>query len=494
LGFAAGAQDLSVRVSVLPPARVLVEGNCAPTTLWSFRDSYAGVLGLGVRVSGLQLFDATGAEIQTRKRAPGQFEAVRPASRFRYELNLDPPVQASDSALISWLSSERGLLMFADLLPLPNTSTPKNASSEGARDLGDYGQPATVRLSLPEGWGAYLNGSESGQSEFRIRDVGRAVFALGKHLRVSRTTISKTALNLVMDGEWAFTDRDALEMATKVLKSHLDFFGLEPANQVSLILFPFSQTVAAEKWSAETRGSTVTLLMGKFPSKTAALAQLSVPLTHELFHFWVPNGLALDGDYDWFYEGFTVYQAARTAVRLELLTFPEFLNAIARAFDAYANAADRDRWSLIEASQRRWTTGGAVVYQKSMLVAFLLDLKLRNESHGKRSLEDVYREVFRRYRVIEPRSSDAGRTTDGNQAVVTVMEGTPGMQNLAESFIGRAVVIDLPTELAAFGLRVERLGLRTRISVNETLTHRQRDLLRELGYNDSERAPKSRKR
>jgi predicted metalloprotease with PDZ domain len=129
-----------------------------------------------------------------------------------------------------------------------------------------------------------------------------------------------------------------------------------------------------------------------------------------------------------------------------------------------------------------------------MLVAFLLDLKLRNESHGKRSLEDVYREIFRRYRISGREAPDAGRTTDGNQAVVTVMEGTPGMQNLAESFIRRAVVIDLPAELAAFGLRVERLGLRTRISVNETLTHRQRDLLRELGYNDFERAPKSRKR
>jgi hypothetical protein len=490
------AQQLSVIIWVQPgaPARVLMEGNCAPTTVWSFRDSYAGVLGLGARVSGVQLFDATGAEIQTRKSAPGQFEAARPASRFRYEVNLDPRAQASDSAFISWLNSERGLLMLADLLPMPYTSAPKNGPSAGARDLGDYGGPAIVRLSLPEGWAGYLNRSESGQSEFRVPDVGRAVFAIGKHLRLSRTTISKTALNLVMDGEWAFTDRDALEMATKVLKSHLDVFGLEPANQVSLILFPFPQTVAAEKWSAETRGPTVTLLMGRFPSKTAALAQLSVPLTHELFHLWVPNGLALEGDYDWFYEGFTVYQAARTAVRLDLLTFQEFLNAIARAFDAYANGADRDRWSLIEASQRRWTAGGSVVYQKSMLVAFLFDLKLRNESRGKRSLEDVYREIFRRYRVIEPRSSDAGRTTDGNQAVITVMESTPGMPGLAESFIRRAAVVDLPAELAAFGLRVEHLGLRTRISVNETLTRRQRDLLRELGYNDYERAPKSRKR
>jgi predicted metalloprotease with PDZ domain len=390
--------------------------------------------------------------------------------------------------------------MLADLLPLPNTSPAKISQSALGRDKSnrddDLGQ-ATVRLSLPEGWVVYTNESESGQSDFRISNVGRAVFAVGKHLRVSRTTISKSALNLVIDGEWAFTDSDALEMATRVLKSHLDVFGVGPGRELTLILFPFPQTVGADKWSAETRGSTVTLLMGRFPSKTAALAQLSVPLTHELFHLWVPNGLALDGDYDWFYEGFTVYQAARAAVHLELLTFQEFLNAIARAFDAYANGADRDRWSLIEASQRRWTTGGSVVYQKSMLVAFLFDLKLLSQSRGKRSLDDVYREVFRRYRLVEtssgPITGDVGGTADGNQGVLAVMEGTPGMQEFAGSFIGRAAAIDLSSELATFGLRVERLGLRTRISVSETLTRRQRDLLRELGYNDYARSPIPRK-
>ena len=496
------AQQMSVviRVQLDAPARVLIEGERAPTTVWSFRDSYAGVLGLGARVSGMQLFDTSGAEIQTHRIAPGQFEAAKPASRFRYEVSLDRPGRASDAAFVSWLNSERGLLMLGDLLPLPNTSPAKSSQSGFARNQSnrddDLGQ-AKVRISLPEGWAVYTNGSEYGQSDFRISNIGRAVFAVGKHLRVSRTTISKNALDLVIDGEWAFTDGDALEMATKVLKSHLDVFGVGPGKQPTLILFPFPQTVGADKWSGETRGSTVTLLMGKFPSKTAALAQLGVPLTHELFHLWVPNGLALDADYDWFYEGFTVYQAARAAVRLELLTFQEFLNAIARAFDAYANGADRDRWSLIEASQRRWTTGGSVVYQKSMLVAFLFDLKLLSQSRGKRSLDDVYREVFRRYRLVEPPSApsttQASGIADGNQAVLAVIEGTPGMQEFAGSFIRRAAAIDLSSELATFGLRVERLGLRTRISVSETLTRRQRDLLRELGYNDYARSPIPRK-
>src|SRR5882724_11525827 len=129
------AQQISVMVRVQPddPARVLIEGKCAPTSVWSFRDSYAGVLSLGTRVLGVQLFDAEGAEVQTRRIAPGQFEAAKPASRFRYEVNLNPPVRASDSAFVSWLNSDRGLLMLADLLP--NTSA-KSSQSAVTRDQG----------------------------------------------------------------------------------------------------------------------------------------------------------------------------------------------------------------------------------------------------------------------------------------------------------------------------------------------------------------------
>ena len=38
---------------------------------------------------------------------------------------------------------------------------------------------------------------------------------------------------------------------------------------------------------------------------------------------------------------------------------------------------DADELSLIDASERRWTTGNAAVYDKGMLVAFLYDLAIR---------------------------------------------------------------------------------------------------------------------
>ncbi len=58
-----------------------------------------------------------------------------------------------------------------------------------------------------------------------------------------------------------------------------------------------------------------------------------------------------------------------------------------------------------------------------------------------------------------------------------------------DRFIAKPVTIDLQKELAPFGLRVEKL-VRTHISVNENATQRQRDLLKQLGYNE----PRSRNR
>jgi predicted metalloprotease with PDZ domain len=473
---AVAGQQLNVLIRVLPDSsRVAVEGSCLPASVWSFRDSYAGMLGLGNRIERLTLLDEGGNEVSTHKLAPGQFQSARPATHFQYEVSLTPPVRAADSPMMSWLSKEHGLLNLADLLPLSSSHD-------------DQTRRAMVRFKLPDQWTVHSDETENPQGGFEVV-ADRCVFAVGTHLRTSRITESGMMFDLVVDGDWAFADREALEMAGKVLKAHREVFGAMPARKGTLILFPFPQAVAATQWSAETKGSTVTLLMGKLPSRIGALAQLSTPLTHELFHLWVPNGLALDGDYDWFYEGFTIYQAARTAVRLDLLTFPEFLNSIARAYDA--SKTQTDPLSLIEASKRRFTVGQTSVYSKGQVIAFIYDLRLLSVSHGKRSLNDAYRKLFQAQASMAT-DVRSPRLSDGNDAAMNALTAASGSEDFVRNFIRSPVSINLPTELAPFGLKVETLGLRTHISINEKLSKQQRDLLRQLGYNDATHGPRSR--
>ncbi|HKP36830.1 MAG TPA: hypothetical protein VJT71_08220 [Pyrinomonadaceae bacterium] len=447
-------QPRSVTIRVVPD-RVLIEGTLPARSAWSFRDSYAGVLGLGNRIENLKLVDGKGIEIQTRKIAPGQFESASAASKFSYEVKLTPGARSSEAALVSWLTSEHGVLMLGDLLP--------------SLDL-----PArlAIRIEVPTGWTVSSPDKVSLQNEFEITDPDRAVILVGKNLRLSARTPAGARLVLATDNEWAFKDDEAIDLAGRILKAHSDLAGRVPCSQAALFMLPFPGPAPLDRWSAQTRGCAVVLLMGKQPSRVGALSQLGNALTHEIFHLWIPNGVALQGDYDWFYEGFTVYHAARTAVHMDLLTFTDFMAAIGRAYDGVTGATDLNNLSLIEASKRRWTTGSSGVYAKAMLMAFLIDLDLRSRSKGKRSLNDVYREMFR-----------SPKTGDGNAVVTEVISQVDGRLPI-QKLISGPYTIDLQKELAPYGLRVEKFGFRTRIVPNEKLTKPQRDLLRELGYNE----------
>ena len=467
-GMVARAETLNVRMSVvsLNPARVKIEGEReGATRAWSFRNIYAGAINLGERIENLVLTDAGGAQVAVKKPASGEYQAVSDATRFSYEMKLDAPLWESDAAHVSWLTGEDGLFMLGDLLPL-TTNDEKRADSS-----------AVVIFNLPDSWTIASNLHAVSEGRFQVKDVERAVFFVGRNLRQKQQRVGALELAFVTTGEWAFSDEELMKMAADILKDHAQTFGGVPGTSAMLMLAPFPRPAAADHWSAETRGSTVLLLSGKSPSRTAALAQLSFPLAHELFHLWIPNGLKLDGDYDWFYEGFTLYQALRAGLRLELLTFQDYLNALGRAFDAYKSAREGDKLSLLDASSRRWTTQPALVYNKGMLVAFLYDLTLRQQSKGKRSLDDVYRELFRLYQA-------PGARKDGNAAVLNALNGAGEMRELTRRYVETASAIDLASAIAPFGLQVDQIGAKTRVVVSPSLSGAQRDLLRKFGYNE----------
>ena len=471
---ALSAQSLAITAEILPgaPGRLLIRGSGAAAQSWSFRDSYAGIVGLGNRVRGFQVFDANGKQIATRAVAAGQFASSEPATSFKYEIELTPTSRPSEAAFVSWLGPERGVLMFGDLLPASPSARPNQATAIKAR------------LVLPSDWTAYAGDTAAQQTEIEAADPDRAVVVIGKKIRVSTRAILGKPFTILTGGDWAFSDDDASEKVRNVLQFHNNNVGPLPCARASLVLLPFPQATSVNKWSAQTRGCTVTLLMGRVPSKVGALSQLELALTHELFHFWVPNGIGLSGDYDWFYEGFTMYEAARAAVQLDLISFDQFLNAIADAHDGSSGPGTANL-SLIEASKQRWTIGSSSVYSKAMVVAFLYDLNLRFQSKGKRSLDNVYRNILQRPIVNSAPVSPA--EVDGNALALSALR----MELLDQDFVNRLVIaraqIDLAKELAPFGLHVEKPSVRTHISASAQLTSRQRDLLKQLSYNEPRR-------
>jgi len=120
----------------------------------------------------------------------------------------------------------------------------------------------------------------------------------------------------------------------------------------------------------------------------------------------------------------------------------------------------------------------ALVYNKGMLTAFLYDLSLRDRSNGKRSLDNVYKELFRLY-------GRTGARTDGNRALVSALGGAEGeMRDFVRRYIESPAAIDLKGALTAYGLQILPGGARTHVQVADSLSRDQRDLLRQLGYNE----------
>jgi predicted metalloprotease with PDZ domain len=463
-GIETTAQSVNARISIisLSPPRVRIEAEQAKATkVWSFRNVYAGMIGLGERVENLSLYDAQGSEVAARKLAPGEYEAARDATKVRYELKLDPPRETNDTAHVSWLTASRGVLMPGDLLPLPLAR-------------------AKLSLTLPESWKAATIETQNGGGQYEIEDADSSIFFIGADLRVAQTSVRGMKIAFATAGEWAFADEDVVTVIRDVLAQHERAVGSVPRERALILLAPFPQAADgardSTRWSAETRGGTVLFLSGRAASRSAGLARLSVPLAHELFHLWVPNALALSGDYDWFYEGFTVYQATRASVELGYLTFQDYLDSLARAYDIYLAARERDDLSLIDASARRWGGSGASVYQKGMLVAALYDLSVRQQSRGKRSLEDVYRHLFRGRRA-------RGESREGNATVIAALNSVSGGSDFSKRYIESVNRLDLTTALEAFGLQLGRGGARTHITVSNSLSRAQRDLLRQIGYN-----------
>lgn len=383
----------------------------APGTEWSFRNAYAGVVGLGQRVEQFRAFNPDGRDLNAKQIAPGEFRSEPAATTIEYVVKLPPP-RASDVAHVSWIAGEHGLLMLSDLLPehLPGLE---------------------IEFALPAGWAAHSAYEPDANGKVKVLQPDETVFLIGRSPRKQIQPIDFGRFNFVVNGNWPFKDEVVQKAATKVLERYWTLTGSSLPARPTVLLAPLPVATGSVKWRAETRGSTVVLLMDPQAKIKNWAGQLGIIFTHELFHLWVPDALMLEGDYDWFFEGFTLYTALVTALELKFISRDEYVATLGRVYDSYLSRADEH--SLIEASERRWTTGNATVYDKGMLVAFLYDLEVRKNSGGKRWLGSLYRDLFAR--PLLP--------ADGNEVIIGLLSSTPAGADLATSYIKGQRELDL---------------------------------------------------
>ncbi len=147
-------------------------------------------------------------------------------------------------------------------------------------------------------------------------------------------------------------------------------------------------------------------------------------ICHEYFHnFNVKRirPLALGPfDYDqenltnmlWVSEGLSVYYQDLVLVRAGLMTKDQYLAKMATAIGTFENSSGRHYQSATESSWNTWNTGSGVggdrnttisYYNNGAMLGAMLDLRIRESSANKRSLDDVMRGMYQKYYVQKKR-------------------------------------------------------------------------------------------
>lgn len=457
------AQDVEVRIRFLPdvPTTVEVEGKFVSQTHrknprnFSLMTEYAGVTGLAERISNIGFADRDGKTLTNKRFNAGEFVVDGDISLFRYFVDIKPLNQRSAAAHISWINADAGTLMLDDLMP----------QSSGERIS------ARVKIGLPAGWKIYSTARQTQDGYFEVDNVEKASFVIGKNWR----EVNAGALKLLISGQWQFTDDEALKMAVEIFGGYAKTFGSSSSPATQIAIFKFLGDVPLGNWEADTRGGSITIASSDMPFRSQSLQRLHEQLRHEIFHLWIPNGVNLSGRYDWFYEGFALYQSLKLGVSVNRLRFEDYLNTVSGAIviDNFGS----QRRSLIDASNNRWNGSDTQVYARGMLAAFICDLALLDKSKGKVSTDTLVAEIYKKHH------SGADRT-DGTAATLSIMRSHPELVPVIERMITGADKFEWPALLAAAGIEVVTANSTPALRVIAKPSGRQKDLLDKLGYNN----------
>lgn len=141
--------------------------------------------------------------------------------------------------------------------------------------------------------------------------------------------------------------------------------------------------------------------------------------SHEYFHTWNVKRIkpAAFAPYDlreenytsmlWLFEGFTSYYDDLFLLRTGLIDTPTYLKMVGKTINGVLRGTGRLKQSVAESSFDAWgkyyrqdeNATNAIVsyYTKGSLVALALDLTIRRDTNGKKTLDDVMRSLWQSY-------------------------------------------------------------------------------------------------
>ncbi|NNM32996.1 MAG: M61 family metallopeptidase [Gemmatimonadetes bacterium] len=329
-------------------------------------------------------------------------------------------------------------------------------------------EPSRLTVDLPPGWHACTSLLGDPKTGYEVPDydvlvdspleLGMAAPAEFEAAGVTHQWVTYGSGNLDQDR--------VLRDTRRIIETEVDLFGELPVDRY---LFILHLTPERGGGLEHCHSSVLAWPKLKFRPEKEYRKFLTL-IAHEYFHLWNvkrirPEAL-LTFDYSqevytrllWVFEGITSYYDQIVPLRAGVYETPHYLEFLAERMMSERRKPGRDRMSLAESSFDTWIklyrpnpdshNTQISYYEKGELAALTLDLHLRRETDGKRSLDDVMRALYH-----DVYKQGRGLAEDGFASIVRAATGVDRDQFLHELVHGTG---EFPIEqmLSAFGLRV----------------------------------------
>jgi predicted metalloprotease with PDZ domain len=278
--------------------------------------------------------------------------------------------------------------------------------------------PASVEFALPKDWKVATALPENGPNRFEAKSYDALIDAPAMVGKFSRMDFSVQGKPFAVVTTRPSKNPAGLRAAiAKIAETYSALMGGLPFERYMFFYIPFEDEEDEDKLEGLEHADST--LINYSPEELiddpTSVTFLSIT-AHEFFHAWNvkrlrPRELASASPEReaytpslWFAEGVTEYYAWLGLLRAKLVGPEAFADALQTALTKLANSPGRKSVSLEDASVMTWLTGTSGFedipldyYGKGMVVALMLDVEIRSRTGGARGLDDVMREMFRKF-------------------------------------------------------------------------------------------------
>lgn len=251
--------------------------------------------------------------------------------------------------------------------------------------------------NFPNDWKlANSFGANQSKQNFQT-DVGSLMSSVfvGGDFRIKQKLIKGKPIWTAIRGEWNFTEDEFNKLAEKIIEAEREFFKDFNHPYYLVTALPLE----GEKSSMSFGGTGLTNSFATFMTTNAQIENISSLLAHEYFHNW--NTISFGGMKQpealiyWFSEGFTDYYTYQLLFRSGLMSAENYVAQYNQFSKEYflSEVRNADNQRVLSDFFKSYEVS-KLPYRRGFFLATKWNQIIRQQSNGKKSLDDVMRNIL----------------------------------------------------------------------------------------------------